>query len=83
MIGSLDVKALYTSINTKIAGELARDNVRKTKTQFKGVNYTWALKYLALTLTNAEKVDAKIQPILPRRISNKNNPPYNINSLNI
>ena len=52
MIGSLDVKALYTSIDTKTAGKLARDNIVKTKTKFEGIDYKRGLKYLALTMTN-------------------------------
>ena len=43
--------------------------------EFKGVDYTWALTYLALTMTPHERVDAGIQGILPRRKVPKNRPP--------
>ena len=39
MTGSLDVSALYPSINTKIAGRIVRDRVAKSKMQVEGVEY--------------------------------------------
>ena len=74
-VGSLDVTSLYGNIDSKTAGIIIRDKVITSKTKFEGVNYQWALTYLALTMTPHEKVDARIQGILPRRKSNKNHPP--------
>ena len=60
-VGSLDVTSLYGSIDSKTAGIIARDKVVKSKMKFEGINYKWALIYLALTMTAHEKVDAHVQ----------------------
>ena len=77
-IGSLDVKSLYTSINTKVAGIKAKERILKAKAKFEGIDYKWALKYLALTMTPSEKIDAKhnearMFSMLPRRTSTHGN----------
>ena len=74
-VGSLDVTSLYGSIDSKTAGIIARDKVVKSKMKFEGINYKWALIYLALTMTAHEKVDAHVQGLIPRRKTNKNHPP--------
>ena len=51
MVGSLDVEALYPSINVKRAGEICRDKVTKSDLQIEGIDYRWGLIYLALTAT--------------------------------
>ena len=75
VLGSLDVTSLYGGIDSKTAGIIARDKVVKSKMKFEGINYKWALIYLALTMTAHEKVDAHVQGLIPRRKTNKNHPP--------
>ena len=72
MIASLDVSALYPSIDTKLAAELVREEITGSGIKFDGIDWRWGLIYLALTMTNAEKVDAKVQGLIPRRLVNKN-----------
>ena len=75
MIGSLDVEALFPSTDTKIAAKLTRDKVRDANITYDGIDWRWAVVYLALTMTAIEKVDAKVQGLIPRRLVPKNNPP--------
>ena len=75
MICSLDVSALYPSIDTKLASKIVRDEIRESPMKFEGVDWRWALVYLALTMTNGQKVDAGIQGLIPRRLVKKNDPP--------
>ena len=60
MICSLDVSALYPSIDTKLASKIVRDEIRESPMKFEGVDWRWALVYLALTMINMQKVDTKI-----------------------
>ena len=50
----------------------------KSEAKYDGIDYPWALKYLAMTMTPHEKVDNKIQGLLPRRKSNHGNIKSNI-----
>ena len=78
MIGSLDVKALYTSIDQKVAGIKVKERILSSKAKYLGVDYKWALKYLALSMTPSEKVDAnyhdsRMLSMIPRRTSTHGN----------
>ena len=55
--------------------KICKQRVEKSEMKWEGVDYRWALVYLALTCTNKDKVDNKLQGIIPRRKSNKNDPP--------
>ena len=74
MVGSLDVEALYPSINVKRAGEICRDKVNESKLKMEGIDYRWGLVYIALTATPAEKVDLGLQGILPRKLRKRKAP---------
>ena len=69
VVGSLDVESLYPSIDTKSAGIICRDRVKNSRATVEGVDYHWALKYLAVTMKPVEVVDAKIMNLLPRRVN--------------
>ena len=69
MTGSLDVEALYPSIDVKKAGEICRDKVLESELNLEGIDYRWALVYLALTQTPTEKVDLRLQGVIPRRLA--------------
>ena len=51
MVGSLDVEALYPSIDPKAGPRLVSEVVRKSKLKFKGINYHLAAVYLASIMT--------------------------------
>ena len=75
VLGSLDVQALYPSISTKAAGTIVRDRFFNSEAKFDGVDYVWVLKYLALTMSNCENVNARIQGLIPRKISKSGRKP--------
>ena len=75
VIGSLDVENLYGSINTKKASEICRKKVLKSPMKFSNINWRWALIYLALTLSAHERVEQKLQQVMPKRLVPKNSPP--------
>ena len=60
---------MYPSVDTKKAAKICRDRVIDSKMEIEGVDYRWATIYLKLTMTPVEIVDAKVQGILPRKIS--------------
>ena len=58
MIGSLDVEALYPSIDVNLAAKMTGNLVRESAIKFEGIDWRWALIYLVLTMSNIEKVDS-------------------------
>ena len=56
IVGSMDIEALYPSLDTKRAGEVVRDRILAFQLKFDGIDWRWALVYLALTMSNVEKV---------------------------
>ena len=75
MVGSLDVKALYSSIDTKKASRICKERITKSPLTVEGIDYKWAGIYLAITMTPLEKAEAKVQGILPRRTFKGGTPP--------
>ena len=69
MVGSLDVEALYPSIDVRQAGEICRDRILNSELKQEGIDYRWALIYLALTATPVERVDLGLQGVIPKKIS--------------
>ena len=66
-IGSLDVVGLYLAIDLEEVGRIGRDKTISSNITISGLDYTWALVYLSVTMSPAEKVDAKVVGLLPRR----------------
>ena len=66
---------LYESVNTKLAGQIAKQTVMDSELKFEGVVYQWGAVYLALLMSPIEGVNARIQYLLARRRTNKNRPP--------
>ena len=52
-------------METKQAGKIVREKVRKSVLNFEGTDFRWLLVYLTLTMSPANIVDAKVQDILP------------------
>ena len=50
MVGSLDVTALYPSINTKHAGRICRDRIKNSPLSIEGTDYKQALRYMKLVM---------------------------------
>ena len=75
MVGSLGVEKLYPSIDVIKAGEICRDRVLGSELNIEGIDYRWGLIYLALTATPREKVDLRLQGILPRKLSKSGKKP--------
>ena len=71
VVGSLDVSNLYESVNTKLAGQIAKQTVIDSELKFEGVDYQWGAVYLALLMSPIDSVNAKIQYLLARRKTNK------------
>ena len=67
IIGSLDVKALYPSLEVEATTELVREAVLASDINFSGINWRHACLYLALTLPEEEKERPPFKDILPRR----------------
>ena len=74
-VGSLDVSALYSSVDTRTAGEMARNKIKQSSVNFQGVDYQWALVYLQVTMSPAEKVDAGVAGLMPRKINKQGQKP--------
>ena len=69
IIGSLDVTNLYGSIDKRTAANLVRERALNSNMSWENIDYRWAMIYLALTLSNREIVDQKLQRLIPRRNS--------------
>merc|ERR1711954_234440 len=68
MVGSLDVEALYPSIDVNRAAEIVKERVMESELRLEGIDWRWMLIYMTLTMTPHEKVDNRVQGILPRRV---------------
>ena len=73
MVGSLDVTASYPSIDTNKAANICKDKVLKSDLKFEGIDFRWSLVYLALTCSNKDKVDNRLQDVMPRKINKQGN----------
>ena len=77
VLGSLDVEALYPSIDTMLAGKIVKERIMASELRLEGIDWRWLLIYLSLTMTPADKVDNKLLCLLPRRASKQGKPPTN------
>ena len=75
IIGSLDVKALYPSLEINTTTELISEAILRSDIHFSGINWRNACLYLALTLSEEEKEHPSIKDILPRRKTRRGRKP--------
>ena len=73
--GSLDVEGLFPAVDKWVAARACRDMTFKSWVTPQGISNRALLIYLALTMTKEEIAEAKVQHLLPRRVSNKGRPP--------
>ena len=67
MLGSLDVEALYPSIDQKEGPRIVAEEILKSKVKFHNINYHLAAVYLAVTLDRTRQVKEGIAHLLPSR----------------
>ena len=67
MVGSLDVEALYPSIDQKEGPRIVAEEVFKSKVQYKNIDYHLAAVYLAITMDRQRQVKEGIAHLLPSR----------------
>ena len=65
-IGSLDVKALYPSLDIPKCGQICRERVMVSEVEFCGVEYRWATHYLALALSEKGVILQELSHLVPR-----------------
>ena len=66
-VGSLDVKALYPSLDTKECSKIAGRRVVRSGLRFDGMNWDWATVYVALCMSEKEIREEKMEDVLPKR----------------
>ena len=75
MVGSLDMKALYPSLDQNESAEAVARFVRKSKVDVKGVNWRAALVFLASNMTVAEAKRVGLLHLLPKRLKSRGRQP--------
>ena len=75
VVGSLDVKALYPSLDVDFTAEVVAKAFRESEYQVKGVDYTEVGLYLSLNLSENELIDAGIADVCPTRKNKRGRPP--------
>ena len=67
MAGSLDVRALYPSLDQDLASEAVAEFIRRSKVEMKGIDYREVQVFLASNLDEHEQKRERIKHLLPRR----------------
>ena len=75
MVGSLDVKSLYPSLDQEGAAEMVSQLVLRSRMKFPGVDYRAAQVYLASTLDEEMIKKESLQKLLPARMHRKGKRP--------
>ena len=73
MVGSLDVEALYPSIDQKEGPKLVSEEVRKSRLKFEGINYRLTAVYLTSTMTPERQEKEGIRKLIPHSVPGFNN----------
>ena len=68
-IGSLDTKALYPSLNISQSAQICEDRILGSDLHVDGVDYHWATRYLALTMTQEDINRRRLHKLVPRKRS--------------
>ena len=67
MVGSLDVEALYPSIDQVEGPRLVAEEVRRSKVQFENINYHIAAVYLGSTMSTERQTKEGVRDLIPKR----------------
>ena len=70
-VGSLDISALYPSLNHKGSAETVYRLIMSSKMEFKGIDWRAAQVFLASNLSLQEVKDEGLEGLLPRRLKKK------------
>ena len=79
-VASQDVEALYPALDIEETARICAERVQNSTLEFDGVDYVWALKYIAMNLTKEEAPRSKLWRLLPVRRSKTGRRP-GINSM--
>ena len=69
MLGSLDVEALYPSIDQKEGPRIVSEAIMKSKIQYTNINYHLVAVYLAVTMDKQRQTREGITHLLPQKKS--------------
>ena len=67
MVGSLDVRSLYPSLDQNESSRLVENLVMNSKVNFEGIDYRCAQTFIASNMSKKEIKKKKLQKILPSR----------------
>merc|ERR1711954_121906 len=59
----------------KMASQILKERIMKSKLKVDGVDWRWVLVYLGLTMTPIDKVENRVTGILPRQLNRSGGPP--------
>ena len=74
-VGSLDVKALYPSLDINRCAQIIKERIQGTLMEFDGIDYTWASKYIALNMSRIEVIREDLQTLVPKKIAKTGSKP--------
>ena len=66
-VASEDAEALYPSLDIEQSARICAERVSRSKVEFMGIDYDWAVKYIAMNLTKDEVALSRIGHLLPVR----------------
>ena len=67
IVGSLNVEALYPSIDQKEGPRMVAEEVRKSKINFKNIDFHLATVYLGVTMDRQRQIREAVAHLLPSR----------------
>ena len=66
-VASEDAEALYPSLDIEQSARICAERVSRSEVDFMGIDYDWAVKYIAMNLTKDEAALSRIGHLLPVR----------------
>ena len=66
-VASEDAEALYPSLDIEQSAKICAERVSRSEVDFMGIDYDWAVRYIAMNLTKEEVALSKIGHLLPVR----------------
>ena len=75
IVASLDVKGLYPALDIPVVTKIAAKMVMESGLRMAGINYTWAVIYLALDLSKAEIKRRGLEKLVPVKKERRGRPP--------
>ena len=69
MVGSLDVVALYPSIDQKVGARIVAEEMLRNGVRYRGVDIHKAVRYLAATMTDERIAKEGLTGLMPKRVA--------------